>query len=121
MAPDVATFCPPAVIKKIALYFLIGYLPFYRVYHDTLQLPFYNQDYIDDIYMWRGNGFGQKVYLASVKFLDIISKLIFFHLRQRRIFVFYYSINNRKDFTTAISRGIDGIITDTPELLLSHI
>ena len=121
MAPDIPTFMPIATVQRILLFFFIGYLPFYRLHHDTFQFPFWNQDYIDDVMKTRGDNMNSKIYLFGLKVFNVIAKLILFHLRQRRIFVFYYSINNENDFEKAINQGVDGIITDSPQLLINYL
>lgn len=121
MAPDIPTFTPFVTIAKLSLLFLVGYLPFYRLHHDTFQFPYLNEDYVAYKMKYEGDSNGQRAYLFSLKVFNFFSKLIFYHLRQRRIFVFLYTINNTEQFDEAISRGIDGIITDSPTMLVNHI
>lgn len=121
MAPEVPTFTPVQTVARLSLFFLIGYLPFYRIPYDTFQFPYVNSDYISFKHKYSGATLGVKLNILLLKVFNFFAWLIFYHLRQRRIYVFYYTVNNVDDFTTAMGKGIDGIITDSPGLLVNHI
>ena len=121
MAPDVPTFTPINTILKIGVFFLLGFLPFYRLHHDTFQFPFSNDIYVRDIHKHEGNNLHGKIKILFTKLFNFLSRLIFYHLRERRIFVFYYSLNTIEDIDSAVKWNIDGIISDCPELLVNHL
>jgi len=121
MAPDVPTFTPASVVAKILGCFFTGFLPFYDVPYDTFQFPFVNQDYIDYKGKYGGNSLYSKLYIKVLQLYNILGIIIFFHLRKRGIYVFYYSINTPEDMDTCLGKYIDGIITDSPSVLVEHI
>lgn len=120
MAPDVPTFTPVATIMRIFVYFFIGYLPFYSIPHDTFQFPFMNADYITET-IKGGSSVGKRLSIFGLQVYNAIALLIFYHLRSRRIYVFYYNINTEEEFEAGMKKGIDGIITDAPEVLVNHL
>mmetsp|Transcript_5168 Transcript_5168/g.5929 ORF Transcript_5168/g.5929 Transcript_5168/m.5929 type:complete len:179 (+) Transcript_5168:463-999(+) len=121
MAPDIPTFTPIASVQKILLYLFTGFLPFYNIPYDTFQFPFVNEDYINYKYKYDGTGWYTQFYIKVLKLYNLLGLVIFFHLRRRGIYVFYYSINQTKDIDTCMAKYVDGIITDSPTVLVNHI
>lgn len=121
MAPDIATFTPRQVVMRLMIYFLIGYLPFYYIPYDTLQLPFYNPEYIEYRYKYSGNTLNVKIQLLALRLFNCLSRIILHHIRKRRIYVFFYTINSPEFIDEAIIKGVDGIISDAPEMLVNYV
>jgi glycerophosphoryl diester phosphodiesterase len=121
MAPDIANFAPIEVITRIMIYYLIGFLPFYNIPYDTFQFPYVNEDYVNFKNKQSGKTLRQWLYIKSLEIYHFFGLLIFWHLRRRNIYVFLYAINNEDDIDIAMGKSIDGIITDTPQLLVNHI
>lgn len=122
MAPDVPGFTPIKCAKRIGYLFLIGFLPFYKIPYDTFQFPYINEDFLNYEYKYNeGSPFDVWFNIKCYQFYYICGTLIFWHLRRRNINVFFYSINNEKDMDIALGKSIDGIISDTPQLLVNHI
>lgn len=121
MAPDIPTFTPVATIAKIFIFFVIGYLPFYNIPYDTFQFPYVNADYVHDVMTGDGSNLKKKIKISALRIYNTFNKFIFYHLRQRRIFVFFYNINDEAGFDEVCEKGIDGIITDTPRALIEYV
>ena len=121
MAPDIPTFAPISVVQNILFYFLIGFLPFYNIPYDTFQFPLVNQDYINYKHKYEGKSLYMWVYIKVLQLYNFLGLLIFFHLRKRGIYVFYYSINEPDDIDKCMGKYVDGIITDSPTVLINHI
>jgi glycerophosphoryl diester phosphodiesterase len=61
----------------------------------------------------------------------MVSRLVFYHLKRRGILVFYWVLNNEKEFQEAIrvmifkyflfQDGVHGIMTDSPTLLKRYL
>ncbi|CAI2374041.1 unnamed protein product [Moneuplotes crassus] len=120
MAPEIPTFTPAAVVKKIFFYFFLGFLPFYNIPYDTFQFPFPNQEYINYTKKYVGTSLYHKLYLLILQIYNALGLFIFFHLRRRGIYVFYYSLNEVQDMDTATGKYVDGIITDSPSVLVDY-
>jgi glycerophosphoryl diester phosphodiesterase len=121
MGPDIPTFTPLGTIAKIFIFFVIGYLPFYNIPYDTFQFPYVNADYVHDVMTGEASNFKKKIKISALRLYNKFNKLIFYHLRQRRIFVFFYNINDEAGFDEVVEKGIDGIITDTPGALIEYV
>lgn len=75
----------------------------------------------------------RKICLAYIVFISInirhyiiwlfglVSKPLFYHLSKRGVFVYYWVLNNEKEFDRALRTGCHGIMTDNPTLLKKYL
>ena len=48
------------------------------------------------------------------KLVNCITGFLISHLKKRGIITFYFVLNNREDFSSAVTKGCAGIMTDKP-------
>jgi hypothetical protein len=91
-------------ILLIYLTYMIGLLPFLNIEEDSMQIPLFT----DDLFHWKHEDADThskkrevKIYYNSVKFLNFISKPLFWHLNRRGVLVFYWVLNEEKDYERA--------------------
>jgi hypothetical protein len=112
--PSLQLFFNDFAVMKLLLLYLTGLLPFFPIQDSSLQIPLYTQEFHD----WKKQAIPEKdhwklsCFFGLVKFFNMISKPLIWHLQKRGIMTMLWVCNEDEHFEKALKLGAHGIMTD---------
>jgi len=117
--PDIPRFFSIWSVFRVYLGFYSGLLPFLRIQENALEIPLVHEEIFDRFFS-RWPSWRRKLLFLVVSSLTMRPAL-FRHLRERGIYVIFWTLNSETEFDEAFRLGADGVMTDYPSLLTNYL
>ncbi|XP_022101153.1 glycerophosphodiester phosphodiesterase domain-containing protein 1-like isoform X2 [Acanthaster planci] len=115
-APQIPTIMSTRTSVKMLVAFYLGILPFLDFEEEFLEIPM-GRELIKNFDVQKR---WQKALLWVLDFL-LINRVLFGHLQRRGIKVYVWVLNNEAQWDRAMSKRVDGIMTDYPAKLAEYM
>jgi len=113
--PSIPSFFCAKDVMNVVLCYMLGLLPFITLHHHSFSVPKYTYDF--EKMKTRENNHKFDHMVTFIKFVNIISAPMYYHLKKRGILVTYWVLNHETDFEEALKHNVNGIMTDLPKTL----